>query len=142
MDLISILDNPIYRIKENLSKKPEIKRISTFKTPEGKFSIWDIDSDHRRVDMFTVFESPGGWIVRNVLIPDEYRRQGIATDAYLMFNILSKRYTKKPLRSTQSRTLLSGQNVHELSELGQKLWDSFVAKGLAVKLSDKNYVMK
>ena len=57
-------------------------------------------------------------------------------------NIKSKKKTGKNLRSTQPRVLNNGEVVHELSKEGIALWDSFVSKGLAVKLGDKNYVFK
>lgn len=126
-----------------LEENPIIKKIKSFKTEEGTFSIWDINDNHRnRADMFTVHEDKNGWIIRNALVPDELQKQGMATNFYIKMNELSKKKTNKPLRSTQPRKLNSGEIVHELSELGQKLWDSLVNKGLAIKISDKNYQFK
>lgn len=119
-----------------------LKKIKSFKTDEGKFSVYDFDSDHRRADMFTVFESKDGWIVRNALVPDDLQKQGIATDFYVWMNQESLKKTKKPLRSTLPRRLTSGEEVHELSNDGQRLWDSLVRKGLATKIGEKLYVMK
>lgn len=110
---------------------PQVKKIRSLRTDEGKFSVWDVDADHRRPDMFTVWEHPKGWVVRNVLIPEELRRRGIASRTYQTLNQLSLKATGHPLRSTQERTLLSGERVIELSDMGRALWDGFVGKGLA-----------
>ncbi len=125
---------------EALKQSIGIKKINSFKTDEGMFSVYDIDKDHRRADMFTVHEDKGGFIVRNVLIPEEMRRTGIATTTYRAINQESLKKTKRPLRSTQPRILTSGQTVHELSADGVALWDSFVAKGLAEKRGEKDYI--
>ena len=58
------------------SGSSKVKKIKSFSTEEGIFSVYDIDDSHRRGDMFTVHEHPEGFIIRNVLIPDEMRRQG------------------------------------------------------------------
>lgn len=130
----------------NMMKEGEIpinvKKIKTLKTSEGTFSVYDIDDDHRRGDMFTVHEHPGGFIIRNVLIPDEMRRYGIASSVYAMINKESLKKTGMPLRSTRPRTLSSGEVVHELSPDGIALWDGLVRKGLAVKNGEKDYVFK
>jgi len=115
----------------------DVKLIKKFKTNEGIFSIWDIDATHRRPDMFTVHESPEGWVVRNVLIPEELRRSGVATTVYEKLNSLSMQKTGNPLRSTQARTLLNGEAVLELSDQGRSLWESFVSKGLANPRGDE-----
>ena len=117
-----------------------VKKIKSFKTDEGIFSVWDIDKDHRRADMFTVHENKNGWIVRNALVPESLQKQGVASKFYIYMNELSIKKTGKPLRSTQPRKLNTGAIVHELSDLGIKLWDSLVKKGLAKKISNKNYV--
>lgn len=119
-----------------------LKKIKTFKTCEGKFSVYDISNDIRgRADMFTVFEDKNGWIVRNAFVPDELQRKGIATKFYIEMNEKSKQKTGIPLRSTQQRILSNGKIVHELSKDGISLWDSFVNKGLARKISEKNYIL-
>jgi len=121
----------------------EIKKQKSFVTNEGKFSIYDSEKDVRtRVNMFTVFEDKKGWIVRNSFVPVEQQKQGIATEFYKRMNVESIKKTGKPLRSTQQRILSSGEVVHELSKDGVSLWDSFVKKGYAEKLGDKNYVFK
>ena len=135
------LDNPNF-ISESF-EEPIIKKIKSFKTNEGKFSVYDIDDNHRnRGDMLTVWENRNGWIVRNVLVPEELRNKGIATKLYIYLNTLSKAKTGKPLRSSQPRTLVSGEEVHEISEMGQVFWDSLVSKGLATKLGNKDYIME
>jgi predicted GNAT family acetyltransferase len=119
---------------------PEIKRVNTFRTEEGKFSAYDIDKDVRnRPYMFTVWERKDGYIIRNALVPDEMQRRGIASDFYFRMNQESRRKTGNPLTSTQERRLFSGKVVHELSGDAEALWDSFVRKGWAEKLSEKNY---
>lgn len=130
------------RIKIKLLEEiTDIIKIGTFKTEEGKFSIWDINSNHRdRADMFVVFEDKNGWIVRNALLPEYLQKNNIATNFYIKMNELSRKKTGKPLKSSQPRKLYSGQIVHELSNLGIKLWESLVKKGLAKKISHKNYV--
>ena len=115
---------------------PEVKKIRSLRTEEGVFSVWDIDATHRRPDMFTVWESKDGWIVRNVLIPEELQRMGIASKTYRTLNQLSLKATGKPLRSTQERTLMNGQQVLELSGQGRGLWDSLVGKGMAERVGD------
>ena len=130
-------------IREIIKKefeKPVIKKIKSFKTPEGNFSIYDFDSDARRASMFTVFEDKDGWIVRNAFVPDELQKQGISTEFYKKMNELSLKKTHKPLRSTQPRVLSNGEIVHELSAQGIRLWDSLVKNGYATKISEKNYI--
>jgi len=129
------ISNPLLHENET-----EIKKIKSFKTEEGTFSVWDIDSTHsNRADMFTVWENKKGWVIRNSLIPESLRRKGIATKFYIKMNNLSLAKTGKPLRSTQERTLSNGQRVHELSSDAIALWDSLVNKGLAKRLGEKNY---
>ena len=118
------------------SRKDTVQKIKTFTTDEGTFSIWDVDANHRRPDMFTVWEHPEGWIVRNVLIPENLLRQGVATRTYTALNMLSLQATGHPLRSTQARTRLRGEQVLELSDEGRALWDSFVSKGHAEPVGD------
>lgn len=129
-----------------LEAHPMFHKIKDFKTSEGSFSVYDIEKDvhvqRKRPEMFAVLKSKDGYIVRNVLIPNELKRTGIATEFYILMNTESKQKTKKPLRSTQPRKLSNGEIVHELSSDGIALWDSFVAKGLAVKHSEKNYSFK
>ena len=133
--------------KKTISKKetkkksePKVEKNKSFKTDEGKFSVYDIEKDVRnRADMFTVKEDKNGWIVRNVLIPENLQRKGLATEFYKRMNAESIKKTGKPLRSTRPRKLSTGEIVHELSEDGIKLWDSFVTKGLATKESEKMY---
>ena len=136
------LIDKIKNFDQFLSEKTNIKitKIKSFETDEGHFSVYDInDTHHNRGDMFTVFEDKNGWIIRNVLIPNDIKRNGIATDFYLKMNDLSKSNTNHPLKSTQPRKLSNGEVVHELSNDAQLLWDSFVRKGLVKKISDKNY---
>ena len=122
-------------------KPVTVNKIKSFKTDEGKFSVYDIDDSRKnRGDMFTVLEDKKGWIVRNALVPDELQKNGVATAFYTKMNDLSIQKTGNLLRSTQERKLSNGEKVHELSDLGKKLWDSLVKKGLANKISDKNYV--
>ena len=89
--------------------------------------------------MFTVHESPDGFVVRNALVPDELQRQGIASRAYSDINARSLEATGNPLRSTGPRTLMTGETVHEMTPDAVSMWDSFVDRGLATKLGDKNY---
>lgn len=136
-----------YRYKHNINEgnfkaSPyKVKKIKSFKTVEGNFSMYDIGDDIRnRANMFTVHEHPDGWIVRNAFVPDDMQEQGIGTQFYLSMNKASIGATGNPLRSTQKRTLSNGEIVHELSPLGIKMWDSFVRKGYAKKLGEKDYV--
>ena len=114
----------------------QVEKVRSLTTEEGTFSVWDVDSRHRRPDMFTVWEHPDGWIVRNVLVPDDMQRQGIATQTYQKLNQLSVKATGHPLRSTQARTLLTGENVLELTDQGRAMWDSFTRKGMAEPTDD------
>jgi len=115
---------------------PAVKKIRSLKTEEGAFSIWDIDATHKRPDMFTVWEHPDGWIIRNALVPEEMQRQGIATSFYKRMNQLSLAKTGKPLRSTQARTRLDGQDVLELSDAGKAMWDKYVEREIAEPVGD------
>lgn len=127
-------------LTKQVDKLHPFKKIKSFKTSEGNFSIYDTQTDVRdRANMFTVHENPDGWVIRNAIVPDDQQRKGIATDFYIKMNELSKQQTGNPLRSTQPRKLSNGEIVHELSDDGIKLWDSFVEKGLANKHSHKNY---
>ena len=105
--------------------------IKKFTTCEGNFSVWDTEKSYRRPDMFTVWEKSDGWVIRNALVPESSRRQGLATEFYTFINKLSLDSTGEPLRSTQPRKLLQGMEVFELSDAGRYLWDSLVKKGLA-----------
>jgi hypothetical protein len=121
----------------------EIKKQKSFKTGEGKFSVYDSEKDVRtRASMFTVLEDKNGWIVRNSIVPTEKQKQGIATEFYKRMNFESIKKTGKPLRSTQQRVLSNGEVVHELSKYGIALWDSLVKKGYAEKVGNKNYIFK
>ena len=117
----------IFSPKNISAKDPDkiiFKKVKSFKTEEGNFSIYDTQTDVRnRASMFTVFESPDGWIVRNSIVPEDLRRKGLATNFYKKMNELSKQKTGNPLRSTQPRTLSTGEVVHELSNDGIQLWD-------------------
>jgi hypothetical protein len=118
-----------------------IVKIKSFKTSEGDFDIYDLDENHRgRADMFVVLKDKKGWVIRNVIIPKELQRKGIATKFYISMNKMSLNKTGKPLHSTQERKLSNGQIVHELSEDGIAFWDSLVSKGYANKISEKNYI--
>lgn len=123
---------------------PIIKKVKTFETDEGRFSVYDISSldEIRRSSMFTVFEDSDGWIVIAAFVPDELQNQGIATDFYIEMNEKSKKKTSNPLKSTQPRVLSTGEEVHELSKEGIIFWDSLVNKGLAKKLGHKSYLFK
>ncbi len=118
-----------------------IRKIKSFKTAEGRFSVYDVSEDIRhRPDMFTVFEDPQGWIIRNAFVPEALQRKGVATAFYIEINKRSQQKTGKNLRSTQPKKLLSGEIVHELSEAGVLFWDSLVSRGLAKKINEKNYI--
>lgn len=120
---------------------PKIIKILDFSTSEGKFSVYDYEKNPvRRPDMFTVLKDKNGYIIRNAVVPVELQNKGIATEFYKTMNRESLQKTKKPLRSTRPRKLLSGEVVHELSSDGIRLWDSLVSKGLAKKLGEKDYV--
>lgn len=117
----------------------KIVKIKNFKTDEGKFSIWDFEKYPKgRAALFVIHEDKKGYIIRNAIIPEYLQKQGIATAFYIKANQLSIAKTGFPLRSTRPR-LRDGKEVIELSDLGQKLWDSLVKKGYAIKLSNKNY---
>lgn len=118
-----------------------IYKFRSYETESGKFSEYDIEkSGYKRGWMFTVHESPEGWVVRNAFVPEVLQKSGIGTAFYKKMNELSLKDTKMPLRSTPARKLSNGQDVHELSDDGIKLWDSLVAKGYAVKRGHKDYV--
>lgn len=114
------------------------------KTDEGNFSAYDVEKKgpRGRASMFTVHKSDDGYVVRNALIPDTEQRKGIATAFYSAMNKESLARTGNPLRSTQARTLSTGEVVHELSPDAVALWDSFVHAGVAEKLGEKNYRFK
>ena len=130
------------------SNNPDIRfdeggfvKVKSFETSEGDFDVYDLDENHKhRADMFVVFKDKKGWVVRNVIVPTEFQRKGLATKFYINMNKMSLKNTGKPLHSTQERKLSNGQIVHELSEDGIALWDSLVRDGYAKKVSDKNYV--
>ena len=122
---------------------PDIKKQGSFTTDEGNFSVYDVKKDPRgRANMFTVFESKDGWVVRNVVIPEKLRRKKIATEMYKKLNDLSIKKTGNPLRSSPKRELTTGEKVIELSPDAIKLWDSFVRSGIAEKLDKKLYKFK
>lgn len=137
MELRKIIKSNIYKyLNESYINESDlkIKKIKSFKTDEGNFSIYDFSDDIRgRANMFTVFEDSNGWIVRNAFVPNELQRKGLATKFYIDMNEKSKQKTGKNLRSTQPRKLSNGEIVHELSKDGIALWDNFVDKGLAKK---------
>lgn len=116
-----------------------ITKGNTFTTDEGTFTEYQLRGDKRNMATFTVFESPDGWIVRNAYVPENMQKKGVATNFYNEMNQRSIEATGKPLRSTQPRTLKSGETVFELSDAGKKLWDSLVKQGVAKKLKDKTY---
>lgn len=116
-----------------------ITKGDTFTTNEGVFTNYQVKGDNRNMSTFTVFESPDGWIVRNAYVPENLQKKGIATKFYQVMNSKSLESTGKPLRSTQPRTLKSGEQVFELSELGKGLWDSLEKKGIARKLENGTY---
>ena len=125
-------------------KSDSLIKVKSFKTQEGDFEIYDTEKGgaRGRGDMFTVFKSKDGWIIRNAFVPEQLQKKGIATDFYLKMNEESIKKTGKPLRSTQERILINGERVHELSKDGISLWDSFVKKGYAIKNGEKNYSFK
>lgn len=122
----------------------DLVKIKEFSTEEGSFSAYDLteEAPKDRANIATVYESEEGWIVRNILVPEDMQRKGVASNFYKKMNIESLKQTGKPLRSTQPRKLVSGDVVHELSEDGIALWDSFVKDGIAEKLGEKDYQMK
>lgn len=124
-----------------LPKKFQIKKTDTFKSAEGSFEIYGF-KDGSKNSLITLWKNKNGFVVRNVLIPEEMRRQGIASQFYIAANDESIAKTGKPLRSSPERTLLNGHKVTELSLDGIALWDSLVAKGYAEKNGDKNYRFK
>lgn len=115
----------------------KFKKIGTFKTDEGNFSYYNPIDYNGPIKAFTVHESNDGYVVRNVLIPDDMRRMGIATDFYKFINELSIKNTGKPLHTSLAYGSI---DTPQLSKYGIWLWDSFVRKGLAVKNGDKDYV--
>jgi len=120
-----------------------LNSIWDFKSDEGNFSTYDtaknVDGIRGRNAMFVVHKDSDGYIVRNAILPSDKLRQGIATKFYEAINRESLDRTGRPLRSTQPRVLSSGEKVHELSSDAVALWDSFVKRGLAQKLGDKDY---
>jgi hypothetical protein len=137
---------------EKAKKPPEtklnvgkVKKVKSFTTGEGKFSIYDtekVEDVRDRPQMFTVLEDSGGHIVRNALVPEGSRRKGTATNFYKRMNEESLKKTGKPLRSTRPRKLMSGEVVHELTPDAISMWDSFVRQGLAEKTGEKLYNFK
>jgi len=138
------LVDPLQKEKKEKFKEEakKIKKIKSFKTDEGQFDVYDIDKEHRRADLFTVERNKDGFIVRNVLLPENMKRKGIATEIYKKINEESLKITGKPLRSTPERILRTGERVHELSKDAIALWDSFVKSGIAIKISEKSYEFK
>lgn len=133
--------NILYQTPKQTPKQ-KFNVVQSFKTEEGNFKSYDVvksANDVRRPSLFTVWENKDGWIVRNAIVPEDMQRKGLATDFYVQMNQKSLDKTGMPLRSTQPRTLLNGEVVHELSDDAIKLWDSFVEKGLAEKLAEKDY---
>ena len=61
-------------------------KIKSFKSNEGEFDVYDVDENHKnRADMFVVFKDKKGWVVRNVIVPKEFQRKGIATKFYICY---------------------------------------------------------
>ena len=128
---------------EIVNKNMRIIRQRTFITPEGRFAHYDIKKDpYNRVCFYTVFEDPAGYIIRNAFLPDFLQKKGISTRFYIQMNDQSMHEVGKPLRSTQKRTLSSGEVVHELTPAAVALWESLTRRGLVEKISEKNYKFK
>jgi len=155
-DAVGLYDNPAthyavfdsknisYESVSNKEKEttPGLVKIKEFKTDEGKFSSYDITNEapRNRANIGTVHEAKEGWVVRNIWVPKELQRKGIAAKFYKQMNEESIKSTGNPLRSTQERNLANGEVVHEVSADAIALWDSFVKEGIAEKLGEKNYL--
>lgn len=126
-----------------LNIKP-IKKIDRLITEEGVFYAYDIEktAPRKRPVFFTVHENPDGWVIRNVVLPEEMRRKGIATRFYKRMNKASIKATGNSLQSSRPRYLRDGKKLIELTDLGVKLWESFVEKGLAIKTGERQYNFK
>ena len=85
-----------------------------------------------------VEENKTGFIVSNIIIAKENQGKGIATDFYVKMNNLSLEKTGKPLQSIKA----DKTGLIELSDEGKAMWDSFVKKGIAIKISEKKYRFK
>ena len=85
-----------------------------------------------------VEENKTGFIVSNIIIVKENQGKGIATDFYVKMNNLSLEKTGKPLQSIKA----DKTGLIELSDEGKAMWDSFVKKGIAIKISEKKYRFK
>jgi len=113
-----------------------------FKTEEGPFEVYDIIKDPNKVrgraSMFTVHKPPEGYVVRNAILPEEMRRQGIASEFYQRMNKESLANTGNPLRSSPPREV-QGEMITELSPDAEALWNSFVNKGLAESVGERQY---
>lgn len=128
------------KLKSLIFESITLKKIQDFNTSEGRFTVYDVDDNHRdRPDMFTVIKSSDGYVVRNAYLPDNLTNQGIGTNFYIQMNKESMKKTGHPLRSSPPRKLFSGETIIELSIRGVKLWDSLVRKGLAKKIGDRQY---
>lgn len=124
----------------NIKKQTGLRKVKSFRTEEGNFETYDINISHPgRPDMFTLYKGKDGYVVRNVVVPEDKQRNGLATEFYIAANQLSIEKTGQPLKSSPSRKIYDGSMVTELTDDGVKLWESFVAKGYAEKLGDKQY---
>ncbi len=127
-----ILDQPI--------NVDGVKKVGSFTTDEGKFSYYDTEKMPRgRAQMFTVQESPDGWTVRNLILPETIRGKGIATKMYERLNQESIAKTGKSLKSSRPRITSSGEKLIELSDDGERLWKRLVSQGKAIQTGDKQY---
>lgn len=141
--------NDDIRLKRKAPSKIEASgtmfyKLREFETDEGSFAIFDTEESHKtirdRPAMFTVLMGDAGYFVRNVILPEANRRQGLSTKFYEAMNKESLAKTGNALRSSQPRKLSTGETVHELSADAQAMWDSFVRNGKAQKLGEKDYV--
>lgn len=131
-------------VKDYLKKKNIVKKIGTRKTPQGTIShydILDVDQLRHRTAMFSVNEHEDGWFIVNASVPEQLKRQGIATNFYIWMNKESLKKTGNKLRSSPPK-LLNGEIVHELLPDGEALWDSLVKRGYAKQIGYKQYIFK
>ncbi len=82
-----------------------------------------------------VEKSPDGFVVTNVIIDESARGKGVATRFYTYVNKQSVKATGKTLQSIKK----DKNGKIELSADGKALWESFVKKGLAKKISKGRY---
>jgi hypothetical protein len=82
-----------------------------------------------------VEKSRDGFVINNVIIDEAGRGKGAATRLYIAVNKQSVKATGKTLQSIKKdRT-----GKIEISSDGKALWESFVKKGLAKKISKDRY---